>query len=362
MNAKKQDGGSSDEVISLEDLMRDDSASSPSGSAEVYSAAASELATPPPVAETSEPEAEAEAKRPSKSSNNEFSSEAEQALAELDPDFANSINDLNDDGFDPDGAVIDSLDLSATLHELGKSGWRRLLQFIIHAPKALAISTYYGLIDFFKYLRDSGKAGLKTALKGLLHGLTASLQSVLKGLKSAVKTILGLPLLSKLMSAAILALGIALYFVIRITFRGEFMPTFGPGIFISFETVADQKFTYDPDEALEHFNNPMLQPENVILIERIIVNLRRPGDGLNPMGLFELYVETASQEAAVEIKDREPEVRDVIARTFEQALYDDLTGIEGKNKIKLIIQKNLNTFLTKGRVRKVFFKTFVLKP
>lgn len=80
------------------------------------------------------------------------------------------------------------------------------------------------------------------------------------------------------------------------------------------------------------------------------------------MLLVDLYVECSSSAAAIEVKDRESEVRDLFARSIEKMVYDDLITLEGKNKLKLILRKNVNVILTKGRVRQILFGNLVLKP
>jgi flagellar basal body-associated protein FliL len=80
------------------------------------------------------------------------------------------------------------------------------------------------------------------------------------------------------------------------------------------------------------------------------------------MGVFAFYIETSNQESAVELKDRDGEARDVISRTLEQMSAEGLSSVDGKEKLKIVIRKNLNSILTRGQVRRVFIKNIVLKP
>jgi flagellar basal body-associated protein FliL len=99
-------------------------------------------------------------------------------------------------------------------------------------------------------------------------------------------------------------------------------------------------------------------------MERVIVNLRQVAEGEHiPMGLFEFYIATNSQDATVEIGDRRTEARHIIERVIEQMTYEDLVSPQGKGKLKFIVRKQLNDFLTKSHhVKQVYIKTFVLKP
>lgn len=103
--------------------------------------------------------------------------------------------------------------------------------------------------------------------------------------------------------------------------------------------------------------------DDVLLIKKIVVNIKRSEDSsTNPMVAFECYLQNSNQEVAVEIRDRELEIRDAISRLTEEFSYKDLNSIEGKNRFKLIMRRELNARLSRGRVVGVFFKTFILKP
>ena len=129
-----------------------------------------------------------------------------------------------------------------------------------------------------------------------------------------------------------------------------------------FEPIADHTWEYAADAPTLNFQDPMLHPENVILFEHIIVNLKPSSSHQNPMALAEFYIEAGSKDAAIEIKQREVEVRDSMSRTIEQMPYEDITTEDGKRKLKVILRKNLNEFITTGRIRRIYFKSLVLKP
>ena len=80
------------------------------------------------------------------------------------------------------------------------------------------------------------------------------------------------------------------------------------------------------------------------------------------MGRFEFYIEGANQEVAVEVKRREVEVLDLIQRVIEGYSFSDLNGTSGKQRLKEHIRQELNTLVTRGRIKKVFFKTITVQP
>lgn len=133
----------------------------------------------------------------------------------------------------------------------------------------------------------------------------------------------------------------------------------------NFAELADGAFQYEASEPMEDFNDPILHPEFVVTIDRVVVNLKRTPDAdgnSNPMAAFEFYIQADSQIGAIEVKDRNVEIRDQIARAVEQMTYPELATDDGKARLKLVLRKQLNEIMTKGRVRRVYFKTIVLNP
>lgn len=80
------------------------------------------------------------------------------------------------------------------------------------------------------------------------------------------------------------------------------------------------------------------------------------------MGAFEFFVEGTVNDVIVEIKDREPEIEDLFLRTIEEMNYDQISSGEGKKKLCEILRHEVNKILTKGQVRRIFFKTAIVKP
>ncbi|MBK9293161.1 MAG: flagellar basal body-associated FliL family protein [Oligoflexia bacterium] len=99
-------------------------------------------------------------------------------------------------------------------------------------------------------------------------------------------------------------------------------------------------------------------PENVIRLSRVVSNLRAQSKRRSPMAAVELYIQTTEREAAIEIKLREKEVKDIIARTLEQFSYTELDSLEGKDKLKLKLSLAINKILNNGRIKEIYFNSF----
>lgn len=127
---------------------------------------------------------------------------------------------------------------------------------------------------------------------------------------------------------------------------------------LSTETVA---FNYKID--MEPFFYNFRLSQNVFTTERLVVNLRpSPNSGPNPMAALELFLSGTSADVVIEIKDREAEMKDVMLRAIEEFTFDDIVTQQGKQNLTERIARVLNTVLTKGKVKAVYYKSVVFKP
>jgi len=329
-----------EDVISLEDLVRDKPAEPPSRSDASAIKATASHAIPAVHAP-------------------QGGIDVDQLLSIEDPQFADSMRELKKQGAHgptPSDVEIDPLDIEKLSKERD-SKIKRLLTVFVRS---------FGFL--FSHPSSIARIAVKSLpqFKSFGRSLTGSffhfLKAVLKELKSWIVDFKRLPNKSKLTVFLALGFGVLAMLVLKTTLGGQISLKLGPQFLHSFADVADTKFTYEKNDPFEDFTDPLLHPEHVIEIEKMVVNLRASGKAENPMGLFAFYFEASNQECAIELKDREGETRDVIGRTLEQMTYEDLATIDGKEKAKVAIRKSLNAFLTRGQVRHVFFKNIVLKP
>lgn len=119
---------------------------------------------------------------------------------------------------------------------------------------------------------------------------------------------------------------------------------------------------YNPAVEVESFFDNARLNKNLITIRKMVVNLK-PSEqsSANPMLAFEITIEGMTNEVVVEIKDREAELKDLILRTTEDFTYDELSSVTGKQNLTEKLLLTVNSQLTKGHIRKIFYKSFVLK-
>jgi flagellar FliL protein len=283
----------------------------------------------------------------------------DRLLAEEDPSFVAAMAELQSQGAEAASETeIDLLDLKAIAKEKPPSKKALALAWLRYFA-IVAIETFESLISRIREFRS----WLKKAAPLLAKWLQKKSVSLVKGAARGGKYLLHLSALSKVYLLLAMASGAASYMILKATLGGHWQPNVGSHFLNSFADEASDSFSYDPRQPQEDFSDPMLHPEHVIMLDRFFVNLKRPrGAETNPMGLFEFYIEATNQDSAVEIKDRMPEVRDVISRTLESMTYDHLVTVIGKEKLKASVRKNINDILTRGQVRHIYFKNIVLKP
>jgi flagellar basal body-associated protein FliL len=215
----------------------------------------------------------------------------------------------------------------------------------------------------FGYLKTEGRAALIAGLKLLGQKLRQLVRITLGRVERARRDFSALSAQQKL--AVIGALGataLAGWIVIRML-DGQLLPPSKRPWIGAMSDVADRKFEIQAGASFEDFNDPLLHPEFIVLLERVIVNLARTPESRGvPMALVDLFLQSDRRETAVELKDREIEVRDTVARAIEGMTYPELVEEGGKTKMKLLVRRDLNNLLTQGKVRRVYIKTIVLNP
>lgn len=131
----------------------------------------------------------------------------------------------------------------------------------------------------------------------------------------------------------------------------------------SFAEIGTEVKDYNPNTETEAFyDNPRFS-KNLITISSMHVNVKpSENSGNNPMLALEVTAEGLSTDAIVEIKDREAEFKDMLLRLTEDKTYDELSETEGKQLLCEQYRDVLNANLTKGQVRRVLLKSFIIKP
>lgn len=290
-------------------------------------------------------------------------------LAEEDPEFARSLSEIGPDGeaieiYDEGSELKYALEDELKIWQEAKGFKRiasRVLPFLPKLSYQLKMKrTHLRLMwikwkaEFRNFLQNAGPLTVK-ALKGVL-------KSVKSGLVSTVSTFQSFSWPKRLaVLGLLLVTGLSGVFLLKLS-RGELFPR--EDLFVrSMGSWATATYQYDPKTDLDSFYDSTRATQNMVLMKKMIANIRpSESSGPNPMGAFEFYVESAASEVVIEIKDRSPEMEDLFLRTIEEMNFDELSSGAGKRLLCERLQREVNKILTRGKVRRVFIKTAIIKP
>lgn len=213
------------------------------------------------------------------------------------------------------------------------------------------------VVNWLKYLVTDGRKGLQNKILNLLSSVKKSLKSFFADFKS-------LSLRLKLAFAGLLILFFGSIFLVWAGFQGKLLPKAESDLFLlDMEKLADKTIELKRDEIFENFYDNVRSTPNMLLIQKIVVNIRASKQsGSNPMFAAEFFVEGLNPDVVIEVKDREPYFRDLIQRTIEDFTFDQLESSEGKQLLVQALLREMNRNLTTGELRNIRFKTLIIKP
>jgi flagellar protein FliL len=95
----------------------------------------------------------------------------------------------------------------------------------------------------------------------------------------------------------------------------------------------------------------------MIPMETFLVNLS--GTRGNKVLKVNMELEVEGAKIAEEIDKRKPQLRDIIIILLSSKTYTQLSSAEGKEFLREEIRDTVNSFLTKGRIKRVHFTEFI---
>lgn len=300
--------------------------------------------------------------------------ELDQFLEAEDPEFFNNVKKMSADSSLSMGQIVVNDD-EAALHEEvdfweSQTGLLKLLYKI--NPLMPKISLFFKRLkakaadkaqaawiwtkNFAIYLATDGRKIFQQKAKEKIEVFSKSLSKNIAVFKK----------LSWKLKLAFVGLFLAIPAIVFLVYlsatKGLVPPE--PELFLnSIESVADEKFEYPEDIEMEAFYDNLRAAQNIILVQKMVVNVKKSkSSGPNPMAAFEFYVEGTNSDVAIEIKDREIMIRDLMMRVLEDFDFDTLESVEGKKSIVARLQKDMNRILTTGRIKNIRIKTVIVKP
>lgn len=303
-------------------------------------------------------------------------------IAESDPEFDESLNDLvaedvveaEEDETSSDEQQLESevvrVKLADRFPKLFKfviipikvaiSHPVQLIVLIFTKIKPLVGKALHALVKFIKNFKAHSAIFFKEKLPSFGKAILNALRGVSGFFKDLTASFKSLSLLKK---AAVVWFFILLGFTgwsLRQTLNGLWIPFLKSEIVYDLSKMASESDSIDSNEDWVLIHEAFPQPEYSVLLEKYVVNLKRVGRG-NPMVAVQLYLTLDAQEAAIELKDREREVLDLVQRITEDFTYDEINDQAGIYRFKAMIKNEINSLLNTGRVKNVLIKHLIPK-
>lgn len=273
--------------------------------------------------------------------------EIDSVIQQVDPDFEKSIKDISSEEAKAD-LNIEMIDIDLILKQEEDQSFKARL-------KKLRRKCYSLILKISFYIKEK------------LFQFLSWIWSVAKSAKQGtVETIANVKDLSKFQKIGLLVVLLLVAGTVFYSFRAITKGWIHEGdpLFIgSLEEWATQKYYYDPQKEIEPFLDSARVTQNIFNLKRIVANIRRSeSSGINPMIALELYLEGTSAESIAEVKVRESEVKDKFQRIIEEASYDQLSSVDGKQLLLEKLRREINKLISSGPIKKIYIKAIVLKP
>jgi flagellar basal body-associated protein FliL len=280
-----------------------------------------------------------------------------EAESKLKPDEDDPIADLDDDLLAAEISMAIKVPSTGASFHYGPSFWRALGNFIWET--AVFIPRF--ILSLFSHLRQ-----LRTVPpRELLSGIPSLFGTLIPPWRASLQELIGV--LRTFTRRTYLKLGLAMLLtgVLVLLARdigNRLNPDSEKDPFLrSFSEVANTVQVIPQEDESEDLESPLRHPEYTVLLPRVVANLKAPSPRQSPMIALQVYVEASNQDCAIEMRDREMEIKDIISRQMEQLTFDELDTLPGKGRLKNRIRMGLNRVLNKGNAKRVFFKSLHIK-
>ncbi|MCX7977416.1 MAG: flagellar basal body-associated FliL family protein [Bdellovibrionaceae bacterium] len=279
-------------------------------------------------------------------------SQLDALIAAQDPEFALEMEKVFAEGSRAD-VHLDVLDLDALLAEEESRTFRSRLRRL---RQSLALRWAI----WKNFLISSVREGIPSALNRLKSAVAALSSSI----SQAIRAFKYYPLHLKLRVYLILLTAFVAFGYLGILWvKRGIIPRESHILTLSLEEFAASAKTFDPKE-MESFYNSRHTVPFIYSMQRMVVNLQKsPASGPSPMVAFALMIDGDSNEALVEFKSRESEMRDIIQDFVSETRVENWEGDRGARELlREKLTERINRILTEGRIRTVYFDSLIIKP
>lgn len=276
----------------------------------------------------------------------------EKAIQDNDPEFQGAITDLT--AMANENLNLELVDIDKILEEQKSKTFKARAKRLVSFLNAKLVKLILFLKWFAEYL-------LKEVLPRFLTVVKNGLGKVVLQVKAGLQVFSTFDKKKKIISVVLLlgCIGLAGYFA-KLIKTGILAKEQKPFIY-SMEELSENKYFYEKDQLEDFYSSPRFN-QNLISLRRMVVNIKKSKNSSeNPMGAFEFFLQGNSSDVMIEVKDRESEVLDTFQAEIRGFSYDDLDTLDGKTKLTEKLKNTINEILVRGKINKIYYKTFVLK-
>ena len=98
----------------------------------------------------------------------------------------------------------------------------------------------------------------------------------------------------------------------------------------------------------------------IVSLDHFIVNIKDESGEIRYLKI-EIKLELGNYEMQREVENKDPKIRDSIVTILTNKSVADVSDTKGKFKLKEEIRARINTFMTLGKVKEVYFTDFIIQ-
>ncbi len=130
----------------------------------------------------------------------------------------------------------------------------------------------------------------------------------------------------------------------------------GAGVFLF---IGGEEEKLSPEEEQAALEKQAKQVGPMVSIETFIVNIL--DDEESRYLKAAITIEASNQEAAMELNERMPQIKDAVLLLVGNKTFDELRDMQGKIQLRAELINRLNGILVKGKVKRIYFTDFVVQ-
>ncbi|NUM60343.1 MAG: flagellar basal body-associated FliL family protein [Bdellovibrionaceae bacterium] len=276
----------------------------------------------------------------------------EEAIKESDPGFQKDLNELAE--IAAENHNFELVDIDKIIEEEKQRSLKARI-------KKLMVWINVGLSKLVQYVKWKLTYFLKEEIPKLIKKIQEKINYFVTVLKEQISKIKSLSKTQKIVLVVLLiGLGTLTAYFFKM-FKGGIISKEEKPFINSLEELSEKKYFYSKEDLEDFYSSPRFN-QNLVSLRRVVVNIKRSkNSSSNPMGAFEFFLQGNSSEVLVEVSDRESEIVDLFQNEIRDFSYDELDSVEGKAKLTEVLKMAINQILVRGKINKIYFKTFVLK-